>query len=632
MAAAWESAPLIESAGAPKKSAWESAPLVNDVTPEKVPDDSGSILETVGRVAKMANPASAALSFVTDPEARKDAANLGGGIVRGAGSIGSTLLYPIDKITDAVKGDRDPTITGLVTGKQPLSRNEERRRSIDDGLKSLIDADPNSVLYQAGKLGGEIAGTAGVGNFLVGGLKAAPIVAKYAPRLAFGGLADTAIATKAPALLNAIQTGGMRAGASSAPFFSMAGAKNMLTRATGGAITGGTTAGLVDPEYAATGAIAGAALPPGLKIAGEVGRLVRKGVATAGKNILGASTGTGAESIDAAYQAGRRGSQAFLDNMRGKASFGDVVDDAKTALQKMRTDRSEAYRSGMVDISNDKTVIDFAPISSAMSKVSQMGSYKGQQINKNAAGTVDEIAEVVNKWRSLDPAEFHTPEGLDALKQAVGDIRDSTQFGTAARRAADSVYNSIKDQITAQAPTYSKVMKDYAQASSTLKEVEKALSLGDKASVDTSIRKLQSLLRNNAQTNYGNRLELARTLEDKGGADLMSSIAGQTMNSLTPRGMTGAIQKGGAVVGAVGTGGASIPLTLAAAPFTSPRLVGEALYGIGRASGAAGSTINRIAQGSSLLSAQSPVLIEARNALYRTAPIMAIPANQATQR
>ena len=253
-----------------------------------------------------------------------------------------------------------------------------------------------------------------------------------------------------------------------------------------------------------------------------------------------------------------------------------------------------------------------------------MGSYKGQQINKNAAGTVSELSETVDNWASLNPTEYHTPEGLDALKQAVGDIRDTTQFGTAARRSADAVYNSIKDQITAQAPTYAKVMKDYSEASAALQETEKALSLGNKAAKDTAVRKLQSLMRNNAQTNYGNRLDIAKNLEEKGGVELLPAIAGQSMNSLTPRGITGAIQKGGALLGAVGSGGASIPLTIAAAPFTSPRLVGESLYGLGRLTGAAGSVARQGGNALSRISGKHPELLEkSKNALYRAAPVMA---------
>lgn len=138
-----------------------------------------------------------------------------------------------------------------------------------------------------------------------------------------------------------------------------------------------------------------------------------------------------------------------------------------------------------------------------------------------------------------------------------------------------------------------KVMKDYSQASETLAEVEKALSLGNKAAADTSMRKLQSLMRNNVNTNYGNRLNLAKTLEDKG-ADILPAVAGQAASSWTPRGLQGLAATG------AGISGITNPATLAALPFTSPRLMGELSYGLGALNRGAGNLAGK-AGGSQLL-------------------------------
>jgi hypothetical protein len=145
-------------------------------------------------------------------------------------------------------------------------------------------------------------------------------------------------------------------------------------------------------------------------------------------------------------------------------------------------------------------------------------------------------------------------------------------------------------------------MKGYSEASDTIKEIERALSLGQKASADTSMRKLQSLMRNNVNTNYGQRTQLADALRQAGGQDFMPSLAGQALSSAMPRGIQSALS---------GTGGAglaltgNIPAAAGLAAVSSPRLMGEAFYGAGKATGA----IN-------------PAIIEAlRNAGYKTAPI-----------
>lgn len=533
-------------------------------------------------------------------------ANISGGLFKGASQIGSTLLWPVDKLKDTVNSTGQKNLSSVITGREPLTSNQQRRQAVTDVMGNYTDT--NSMAFKGGQLGAEVAGTMGVGSLLAKGVQ---------------GISQ---APRAVQLANALRSGGFSLGTPAATT-KVGLAADTGMRMAGGGLSGGAMTALVDPETAGTGAAIGAALPPALKVAGKAGQLVKNGAGAVSRNLLGASTGTGSESIRAAYGAGKTGSTKFLDNMRGKVSFDDVVGEAKGALSNMRADRAAAYRSGMVDIRNDASVIDFQPIQKAVSDLKQMGSFKGQQINKNAASTVDDIVQTVDNWSTLNPAEYHTPEGLDALKQAIGDIRDSTQFGTAARRAADTAYNSVKNQIVLKAPTYSKVMKDYSEASALLKEIESGLSLGAKGSKDTAVRKLQSLLRNNAQTNYGNRLNLASHLEQQGGADLMPALAGQSMSSAMPRGLSGSIQKGGALgIGITSPG--SIPAMLAAAPFASPRLVGEGLYGLGRITGGVGNVANRGQQAAQGLMIRHPGLLDAEEAFLRSLPLLATSANR----
>lgn len=185
---------------------------------------------------------------------------LAGGI-RGAGSIGATLLWPIDKAQDLINNDRNQSLASLVTGgAKPLSRNEERRKAMDDSLQSL-GADPESWMYKGGKLGGEIAGTAGMGG-----------------ALANLGARVPMLASKAAPLLEAIKTSGMAAGG-------MSGLPGLGARVAGGAITGAASAGAINPEDALTGAAVGGAFPLATKAAGKageaIGRTLRGGGASA---------------------------------------------------------------------------------------------------------------------------------------------------------------------------------------------------------------------------------------------------------------------------------------------------------------------------------------------------------------
>ena len=168
------------------------------------------------------------------------------GLVRGAGSIGATIMWPYDKLMDYGKGDR-------YGGQE--SRNEERRRKMDEALKSL-GADPESGYYQGGKLSGEIAGTAGMGPALAGGAKMLPVL-KNAPKFVEG-----------------LRTGGFRLGGAPAANVGEA-AGNAIQRVATGGIVGGTAAGTIDPKYAETGAGIGAVLPGAAKFAGRLGSLAK---------------------------------------------------------------------------------------------------------------------------------------------------------------------------------------------------------------------------------------------------------------------------------------------------------------------------------------------------------------------
>lgn len=515
------------------------------------------------------------------------AIDVGKGALSGAADIGNTLINAATFIPRKLVPELDEW-------------NTER----EAGLESFNKAN-DSTAFTVGRIGANVAGTAGVGGVIGKGIASIPSLAKYAPVIESGGF-NLGPAATGSTLANA----GIRTAA--------------------GAVQGGAQTALVDPESVGTGAAIGAVAPGAVKAAGKVGGLAKDAVTGTARHFLGATTGAGADAVSGAYQAGKRGATEFLDNIRGDVPFDDVVASAKEGLTQMRLQRQQAYRSGMAEVSKDKSILDFAPIDDAMKKVSGMGSFKGVQINKNASGVVDDLAKTIDEWKTLNPAEYHTPEGLDALKQAIGDIRDTTQFGTAARKAADSVYNSVKNQISMQAPTYSKVMKDYSEASKTLTEIESALSLGNKSKADTSIRKLQSLMRNNAQASYGNRLNLASQLEQQGGVDLMPSLAGQAMNSWTPRGLTGAVEK----VGAAGLPALAMFNPMAAvagaavAPLTSPRIVGESAYKLGRGVGATGAGAQYLAD--LALPGGARGLLDPA-VFARTLPV-AISANQTAQR
>lgn len=300
--------------------------------------------------------------------------------------------------------------------------------------------------------------------------------------------------------------------------------------------------------------------------------------------ILGTSTGAGRESISQAFKAGQKGgtsAEQFRANISGRADPTEILNIAKNNLNELNLAKQAEYRSGMVDLKKDKSILGFDDIEKSLQDATKKVTYKGQIKNATAAEKLQEAQQKVNVWKNLDPAEFHTPEGLDALKQQIGDTLETIDFTKqkVAYSAVSDIYNSIKSSIQKQAPTYAQTMKAYTDASDQITEIQKTLSLNNKASTDTAIRKLQSLVRDNVQTNYGQRTKLAKKLETMGGQEFMPGIAGQALSSFTPRSLAGQGSASTAAIAAFFN-----PQVAALLPLTSPRLMGEAAFGTGLAS------------------------------------------------
>jgi hypothetical protein len=178
------------------------------------------------------------------------AGNFAAGAVRGAGSIGATILAPVDMASDALAGK------GLS-----LESNRRRRADMDASLRDF-GADTDSLLYKGGKLTGEIAGTAGAGGVLANGARA------LGATRALSGLEPVV-----NGIARGLETGGFRVGELAGTGLGTA------ARLGTGAITGGVTAGMVNPDDAGVGALIGGTLPGAAQMAGKAGSAIRKGFA-----------------------------------------------------------------------------------------------------------------------------------------------------------------------------------------------------------------------------------------------------------------------------------------------------------------------------------------------------------------
>ncbi len=298
---------------------------------------------------------------------------------------------------------------------------------------------------------------------------------------------------------------------------------------------------------------------------------------------MGLQTGVGSEPIKAGYQAAREGgaaSKAFTESLRGKTSPDQLVEQAKNALGEVVTERGNKYKEMLKTLGNDTTTYDISPVTKELDK--QLGKFN---ISRADDGTLDfsrskfaldpagqkdiqNLTEYVKGYGSQ--AGDRTALGIDNLKQVLGGYFSPNSDYRAFVQGLKGATRGVLEK----APGYSEAMKNYSDASDYIKDLQQSLSLGDKAMVETTFKKLTSSLKNNDF-----RKQILESLDKDTGGQLVSKIAGQRLNPLAPRGLAQYVTTGVGGLTLAASGGI-MPL-LGLAITTSPRLVGEFVRALG---------------------------------------------------
>jgi hypothetical protein len=450
------------------------------------------------------------------PQARGFAGMAGdvlAGAVRGAGSIGATILG----------ATVDPAARALGIQNDFIGR-QDRREAMTQGLATM-GADPESTSFALGKTGAEIAGTLPIGGILGRGVTA------VAPR----ALAPVATALETGGFSTGAMTAAQRAAAGLVPTTTLQRAGNLATRATGGAVTGAAGSALVNPEDAASGAIIGAVLPTvgaalvkqGAKFsgwlydamkgklgevkAGEIARRVAGGdlAAIRAANAAaeqGLSSGQAAAGIDNATYAAlddlaRKQNpasyysrQAATQEAGRQQALSAVTPDLAAATTARGAATQPLYQAAdktivkldapfmeLFDRMPKGTVEKAADIARMDGRPFMMGQYTpAQQVPTgvlNAAGAP--IMTTV-------PAQFPTVTGesLHYLKRALSDIANAptaiTGAGKDTQAAARGVLADFIPQFEAKVPVYGQARQTFAQMS---EPVNQSQVLNEMASV-----------------------------------------------------------------------------------------------------------------------------------------------------
>jgi len=372
---------------------------------------------------------------LASPGGRQEAANLLAGAVRGAGSIGATLMAPIDMGSDAVNA-------AMGGPARSVSSNQQRRADMTQTLADL-GADPGSTAFGVGKLGGEVAGTAGAGGVLANGLARVP-----------------GVASAAPGLINALRSGGMTTGAPAAT--TLGGhAVDLGVRMAGGGVAGAASGGLVDPNIAATSGAVGLVLPPLLKGAGALG-----GVAA-----------------DAAQAGARRLMQSALKPTIAQLRNGDAATAVQTLLDYgiNPTEKGVSKLKDLISGLNDQVTNAIGSSTATVSKQNVVNALAGtrQKFGSQVSPTSD-----LNAIGGVEGDFLNHPlvPGQDIPVQLAQQMKQGTykvlagkygQMGSAETEAQKALARGLKDEIASAVPAVGPLNAEESRLLSTLSVAER---------------------------------------------------------------------------------------------------------------------------------------------------------------
>jgi hypothetical protein len=342
----------------------------------------------------------------------------------------------------------------------------------------------------------------------------------------------------------------------------------------------------LDPEYVSLAGDAGSILGGAVATRPGVVDAVRSApgrvagvTADAASQVLGRTTGAGPKPLQQAF---KNPTPELQDQMRNPDASA-LLDTLKAAAKNAADQRGDAYRADLERMQakaargQASAVIpaDKAPILNALDKklveyrVGKTNDggldFSSSPIGKSGQADIQELNDLIRGWKDW------TPLGLDSLKRRIGGIYSENGE---ARGMVSALRSDVKSTVGRMIPEYGKMTADYEKATQFLNNV-KDLSL-DSKNQGMAIRKITTLLNQNNDFREG----VINALQQYSNSDLQGQVSGLALSRVGPRGIGGALDAA-ALLSLIANGSLS-PTGIGAMAATSPRLMGEAAYALGR--------------------------------------------------
>ena len=469
--------------------------------------------------------------------------------------------------------------TGAAAPAQPEARPAEDFGSMP--ISEVASRAVSNIPQSAGRLAGSLFDAAShpidtLRN--IGGLEAG-YLAKGAQQLGYHGLDDPEAERMADALnADFARKYGSAAGFKEYVASDPVGALSDLSTLAGGAGAGAKAAGL--PGIAGKAAKVSSAIDP-LNMAAKVASVPLSAAGATAKAAMshasGVPYGVLGDIENLARNAGADARAAFQSTKTG-ADPHVAVDAAKSALKQLAQKASDEYVATKGNLTTQQ--LDVTPV------IQQIDDAKAS-LGVNAAVNYPDEVMILDELKNRVAAMKDTSAvELNHLKIGIGDvINDAVRPNK--RGLFSSITDSIKDVVSKEDPTYSKMLDDWTRWRSDLRNIEDLLGKGDRRS---AMSNLAALMKAMSTGKKGAALSLLETAP--GGANIRPSLAGAMVNPMRASGqtLTRDLLESGALFSVLGGHPAvTLPFLL-----SSPRLAGNTAYALGtakKAADAAGSVL-----------------------------------------
>ena len=313
------------------------------------------------------------------------------------------------------------------------------------------------------------------------------------------------------------------------------------------------------------------------KAIGKTGRAVGNALSA----LEGKLTGVGHDVVKQTFAAGLRNSKAWKKGFKNVEDADVLVREARGNIKGLATTAKAKYLRDLKKMIRENPTADWKPIQKKLAEQvrSTFDGVTGKYSDITDVGEVEKLGLVydVIMERLADPS-MSNAGGFDHLKRTLNKIKISEDSMPTAFRVRAELAAAVKAEISNVYKPYGQMMDEYSGYKNLHEELGAAFGKEKHASMDMTLRKLQSAMRNQVNTGMGNKRKLLKEIDPT--ESLADKISGQAMREIMPRGMMGATGPAMSVgAGVLGGPAAGIGLGM----LESPRAIGRATFTAGQA-------------------------------------------------